>query len=254
MKEFGFKKYSFLSFVVGTALLLCIYSCKKGGDTDENNGGSGNANSTLTIMLSHAFGGQPVQYGVDYITAAQDTIRITDLVYYFTNIKLMKDDGSVVAPETYFLVNIDDPATSTIKLTNFPKASYTKLFFTLGVDSAHNHKSGQSGALDPQYGMYWPWKSEYIFYRLQGDIGVAKQPFSFDLGGDGNTMNYEFSAAISLEQDRTVNLKMDIKELFQNPNTYNLKTDDRNIHSTSPAGLPKLIQNSTDMMSVISIQ
>jgi hypothetical protein len=248
------KKAFFLFITIVSALTLSISSCKKDDEKKDDGGGAGNTSATLTINLSHAFGNQLIQHGVDYITAAQDTIRITDLVYYFTNIKLQKEDGSIVAPEAYFLVNMDDPTTTTIKLTNFSKGTYTKLFFTLGVDSPHNHLSGQTGALDPAHGMYWTWTSEYIFYRLKGKIGAAGLGLSFDLAGDGNTMNYMLPAAISLDQDRTVNLKMDVKELFQTPNIYDLKTDDTDIHSTNAPGLPKLIQNSADMMSITSIQ
>ncbi|MEI6507652.1 MAG: MbnP family protein [Bacteroidota bacterium] len=213
----------------------------------------------LTINFNHYFGNAPLQFLTNYITAANDTIKIkSQFEYYISNVKLTTTDGQVYAPETYFLIHYDidsqDPAAASIQLQNIPNANFTKLSFLIGVDSLHNHTLGQTGALDPANGMVWTWNVGYIFYRLMGSFSSANTSFSFDLGVDENLMKYELPASIQMDNNRTVNLKMDLKELFQTPNVYDLKVDNKDIHSTTAPGLLKLIPNSKDMMTLISVQ
>ena len=210
---------------------------------------------SITINLSHYFGDQLLKYDtVKYVTAANDTIIISQIEYYFSNIRLTRSDQTIISPEAYFLIDFSNPASASIMINNIPKGTYNQFSFLLGVDSTHNHSGAQTGALDPANNMFWGWNTGYVFYRVKGYFNAAHSSFSFDLGGDANEMKYAFQTNISLDANRTINLKMDMKELFQNPYNYNLKVDDKDIHSTTASGIAKLVQNSKDMITVTSIQ
>lgn len=248
------KKSSQLFFAILFFFFLNFFGCKK----DQTTPPVDNPTGAITFNISHVFGNNPLQFSKSYITA-NDTIRIqSQFAYYFSNIKLTKTDGTIISPGNFFLVHYDidsqNPDSTTITINNIPQGDYKTLSFVLGVDSLHNHTVGQTGALDPSLGMCWFWNTGYIFYRLKGNFGATNTSFSFDLGGDENLLRYEFPANFSLADSRTINLKMDIKELFQNPYSYNLKVDDKDIHSTTANGISKLVQNSKDMMSILSIQ
>lgn len=248
------KRTYYYLFAGTLMLLLQAASCKKDTDQPVNeNPNPAEEKHTLTINLGHTYGDTPFALSHNYITPANDTIRVTDLLYYFTNIRLEKEDGSTVAPETYYLVDFSNPASTSISL-ELPKANYKKLSFMVGVDPAHNHNLAQTGALDPAHNMYWSWTTEYIFYRIKGKVGAAATTFSFDLAGDANLMQYQLATPVTLDQNRTVNVTMDIKELFEHPNTYDLKTDDKDIHTATGASVTKLVQNAQDMFRVSGVQ
>lgn len=248
------KKSSQLFFAILFFFFLNFFGCKK----DQTTPPLDNPTGAITFNISHVFGNNPLRFSKSYITA-NDTIRIqSQFAYYFSNIKLTKTDGTIVSPGNFFLVHYDidsqNPDSTTVTINNIPQGDYKTLSFVLGVDSLHNHTVGQTGALDPSLGMCWFWNTGYIFYRLKGNFGATNTSFSFDLGGDANLMTYDFPATFSLVDSRKINLKMDIQKMFNGQFNYDLKVDDKDIHSTTANGISKLVQNSKDMMSILSIQ
>jgi len=67
-------------------------------------------------------------------------------------------------------------------------------------------------------------------------------------------MTYDLPTYFEFAKNMTVNLNMNVKELFQNPYNYDLKTDSKDIHNTTDASIPKLVQNAKDMFSITLIQ
>lgn len=98
-----------------------------------------------------------------------DDFYITTFKYYISNIILTKKNGEQVKmPESYFLVNAADSSTLTQELTGVPPGKYTSISFTIGIDSLRNFAGAQTGCLDPAKGMFWTWKSGYIFVKMEG--------------------------------------------------------------------------------------
>lgn len=231
--------------------MFTVQSCKK----DEQVAKPDTTIYSATISISHFFGDSLLHSApATYITASSDTIRVSQLQYYFTNIVFQRSDGSLVAANNYHLVDFSDPLTSMIKISNIPKGEYTRILFFVGVDSLHNHSGAQTGALDPAYSMFWTWNVGYIFFRINGNFGSTNTSYSLDLGGDANLMKYSLPLNMELSADKTIKLKMDLKELFQTPFNYDLKSDQKDIHTTNEPGISKLVQNSVDMFSVLSVQ
>ncbi len=254
-----FRALTQLALFTFGALLLQSVSCKP-GTTDDNPPVHTPGKYSVTVDINNVFGTEPLKFQTPFITAAQDTITIKpQFAYYLSNFKFTKSDGSVyAAPESYFLVHYesssDDPSKASIKIDNIPEGTYTKVSFLMGVDSARNHSGAQTGALDPGYNMIWTWNTGYIFHRIKGNTGSANATITLDIGGDANIMAYDLPVALNLASNRKMNMKMDLKELFQNPYVYDLKMDDKDIHSTTTAGLIKLVANSKDMFSISSVE
>lgn len=98
-----------------------------------------------------------------------DDFYVTTFKYYISNIILTKKNGEQInMPESYFLINAADSSSLTQELTGVPPGKYTSISFTIGVDSLRNFAGAQTGCLDPAKGMFWTWKSGYIFVKMEG--------------------------------------------------------------------------------------
>lgn len=116
-----------------------------------------------------------------------DDFYITTFKYYISNIILTKQNGEKVnMPESYFLINAADSSTLTQELKGVPAGKYKSISFTIGVDSLRNFAGAQTGCLDPAKGMFWTWKSGYIFVKMEGVSSKSnskKNRLTYHIGG-----------------------------------------------------------------------
>jgi len=122
-----------------------------------------------------------------YINSVGQSFTVTNFKYYISNIKLTDSGGRVFENKnSYYLIDENDSASHHIQLDDIPEGDYSKISFTIGVDSLHNCSGAQSGALDPIHGMFWTWNTGYIFLKLEGKAPASKQPghiFEYHIGG-----------------------------------------------------------------------
>ncbi len=237
-----------------------LSSCDDKGDGKDDETYKGlkfTSAGTINLSLSHMFGGKTLAYAPDsFLTESGDTLKVTKLSYYISNITLEKASGEKVNLGTYHLVDESTAATKTIAVSGVPAGTYHKISFMLGVDSLRNHTGVQDGALDPAYGMFWTWNTGYIFFRLKGRIGLDATAISYDIGGDGNGSYFtnDLTGYAKEGNSFTLQYKMDVAELFKGPNTINMRNEPKDIHSaTEPVLLPKLVQNMKDMVSLTAV-
>ena len=163
---------------------------------------------SVSIVLSHKWGMMNEQnfvLGSDLIHPMhKDTLNFSKLKYYVSNVKFKKADGTYfVHPESYFLVDLADLATTTLAIANVPAADYTEMSYTLGVDSTRNCSGAQTGALDPVNTMFWSWNSGYIATKAEGTYLKNKvvTPFTFHLGGFKTPNNVTTTKTISFSSN-----------------------------------------------------
>ena len=122
---------------------------------------------------------------------SSDSLVFTLLKYYVSNIKLKKSDGTWwIHPESYFLVDLSNPSSLELNLTDVPVGDYTHVYYTMGVDSARNVSGAQSGALATTNLMFWNWNSGYIMLKAEGtSVDSPNGSFSFHLGGFSGQYN-----------------------------------------------------------------
>jgi hypothetical protein len=141
-----------------------------------------------------------------YTNAAGEKFSISSLQYFISNIEVTTTAGKVYVvnqDSSYFLISGADKATRFAKV-RVPEGDYSKLKFTLGVDSLRSTMplEKRTGVLDPAYGgghdlsgMYWGWNSGYIFFKFEGNADVisndvngdptGKHQFKYHIGGFG---------------------------------------------------------------------
>jgi len=182
---------------LAAAALFALASCKK----EKNEPVFDDKNlAPLSIEFDNIVGGQNLYLNSgSYTNAAGETFSVSLLQYFISNIKVQKADGTeYVIPQdsSYFLIREGDEDFSEA-LVNVPEADYTRLTFTVGVDSLRSTMdvSKRTGVLDPSGGMadgmYWGWNSGYIFFKMEGlsDAapvdGSGQHKFRYHIGGFG---------------------------------------------------------------------
>lgn len=207
------KKLNILLLAI-LAITISLVSCDKKNDDDHNHEGTG----TVELNLDYLWGMNNSAFTMNtnlYHPMTSDTLNVSLLKFYVSNIKLKDMDGNWWAEEeSYHLVNLSSEATNTITLNNVPAAHYTELSYTIGVDSARNVSGSQTGALDPANDMFWSWNSGYIMMKIEG-TKVGGGTFAYHLGGFSGTNNVvnvkstDFGGShLTLDKDatKTINL------------------------------------------------
>jgi hypothetical protein len=234
---------SCLALGLGGALLLVSCEKKKTPEPEENSG-------QLGFRFENVVGNQPLTFGQLYSTAAGEQFTVSKFNYFITNIKLTKADGSVWAePESYYLVKQDAAGSQQFTVKNIPSGDYTRVAFTIGVDSARNTAGAQNGALDVGNDMYWDWNSGYIFLKLEGTSPQSRTgQLSYHIGGFRRPFNAIRTVSPALPAGITaltirpgttpeVRLKADALNLFRGVRTIRFAQNHTTGHGTDSTGV-----------------
>jgi len=176
-----------IAFLVLAASLVTLSSCKKEEIKPETEVPA-DTNGSVAVKLTHKWGMESELFEMNkYYTHPMngDSMSFTTYKYYISNFKLKKADGTWwVHPESYFLVDLSNPASETLDLGQIPSGEYTEMEYTLGVDSLRNVSGAQTGALSTTNNMFWSWNSGYVMVKAEGlSPNASTGSFAFHLGG-----------------------------------------------------------------------
>lgn len=153
-----------------------------------------NKEPNLHLHFKYLANGKEVVADSNYTNAFHEIYRITKLKFYISNIGLGGNKRANASQEV-FLQDWTENKDLTIPVF---AGRYSKLFFTIGVDSALNNSGAQSGSLDPLNGMFWTWNSGYIYFKMEGFSPASKadlQRIEYHNGG----YRYPYSTARVVE-------------------------------------------------------
>lgn len=164
----------------------------------------------LTLKFDHIIGGKKMQLNTEYKNAADETFTISTVKYYVSNIIATNSEGEkyvVAQDDSYFLIEAKDGAVGQAKVS-VPEGDYTKVSFILGVDSVRSVSSldKRIGVLDPVYGMFWVWNSDYIFFKMEGasSASTAKdKKYRYHIGGYGKYETVNINNIKTIDIDLT---------------------------------------------------
>lgn len=234
-----FKTHNMNKYILIAA--VCIYLAA---------GCTSNSLLPLSIEFDNIAGDQNLQLHTgSYRNASGETFSITLLQYYISNIQLTNTKGvtyTVPQDSSYFLIKEQNPDSRFAKI-HVPPGEYTRLSFTLGIDSLRNTMdiSKRTGILDPSGGMdamYWDWNSGYIFFMMEGTSFAVpatidrNQKFRFHIGGFGGyktpglnnlktiTLNLREAGTAIVKQggQSNIHLMVDILKVFDGPDPVRL--------------------------------
>lgn len=217
--------YLFVAAMVATTTL---FSCRKKEDPVV-----GAQQGSLKVEVTNVMGGEAMSLSTLtdkwYTNSAGDSLKINVYKYYISNIVVRMADGKTYTePESYHLINQEDPETRKITLTNVPTGKYTSISFLVGVDSVHNVSGAQAGDLDPGYGMLWSWNTGYIMAKMEGfspSSKAADNALIFHIAGfsgENNvlknvTLSFPEPADVSASNIPNVHVLADAQEWFKTP-------------------------------------
>ena len=141
---------------------------------------------TVSLSFSAVVKNQPLAGGQEYTNQWGENYSVSTFKYYLHDISFVSTTGvTYPASADYYLVDEAKPETKTITL-RVPAGEYSRVVYTLGVDSAKNVSGAQTGVLDPTNGMFWTWSSGYVMAKLEGASAAAATAngnFSYHVGG-----------------------------------------------------------------------
>lgn len=230
-------KTSFLSWAIAAFTVLAIISCKKEDNTEPETKKPQieeppyqSAIGSMKIMVEFMAGDKMLNYNEDIVTENSDTIQVTDLRFFLSNVVLTGEDGDYAIPESYLLVKkTSGEAMYSFTMDSIPAGMYTGISFGLGVDSIANHTNNHSGDLSPtaSEGMLWTWDTGYKFLKFEGSYRTDTTEagaFAYHVGKDANYKTLSFTNPIMINKDAVTmtHFMANILEIFKNPETIDL--------------------------------
>lgn len=154
---------------------------------------------------------------VKYVTGKNDTVTISTLKFYISNVEVEFENGtSYKEPQSYHLIDLENEESLKFQLKNAPDLKINKLALNVGIDSTTNVSGNLEGDLDPALGMYWAWNSGYINMKLEGKSSSCKsfkKEFQFHIGGYLRKQNALQRIVLDFPKNTTdIQLKVDISK------------------------------------------
>lgn len=221
--------------------------------------------TAVHLRIRNTFGAERLQLHQRYTTLPGDVVELTRYAYYLSNIRLQRRDGSQWRePRSWHLLEVDEEGTSdfTFSLMGVPEGDYTAIGFAVGLDSLVNHGPNRAGVLNPDYGMFWQWESNYVFLKCEGYFQKPAREqgaFVYHVARDGcyRDVNLKFAPgqlAVTTGASKIVEISADARQLFGGfPGaglTLKLTHADAPTNMMSGSSSTKLADNYARMFSV----
>ncbi|MDC0712244.1 hypothetical protein POL68_27500 [Stigmatella sp. ncwal1] len=218
----------------------------------------GNMAGQMQLTAALRFGTQAFALDQTYTLANGEKVSFTELRYWLSNLKLLKEDGSAVAiPDSYYLMELikeqdvaeasqpNDPTAPRVTLPanrreqitalSVPAGVYTGIELSVGVDPYYNDNlSRQAGELHLFKNMAsvtWMWFTSYIFTKTKGSYVATSGgtgTFTWDTGTNSNfrTTRLAFPAPVTLNAQKHLNLALnvDVSKLFDSLSPSSVST------------------------------
>ncbi len=244
------------SLLIGVFSLFVLVSCKKDEPVPETKEPAG----TLEIRFYPTMDGQPFQANTLFLGPNQKRMLVETFKFYLSGLYLNSDIDSLLINDVSFvdLTSLNPSLKFLVKPGN-----YTALRYAVGLTPELN------GTNDPNFdeaqfpidhplsiynGMYWSWATGYIFSKIEGktDTSAAQNQtptFTWFYHSGLDTLYSpgrisDLSVEIKDQQTTTLDLAIEINEVFSQPGDTINMTSDYFTHTTDNLDLArKVIRN-----------
>ena len=187
--------------------------------------------ANLTLTLHHQINDESLVLFKSYVDQNNRKFNVTQIRYYLSNIRLIKDDFSEMLLANQVLVKPE--LSSSIDLGTIFNGNYRGIKFEVGVAPDENHleptdrEAGHPLELQSDVNMHFGQTSRgYIFLKLDGEVdtsvantGNINHPWSFDVGGDQRLKTINISKDIEFNSNEiNVNVELNFEELLKGIN------------------------------------
>ena len=210
-----------------------IISCSE--DNDDNT-----ILINTTFNFSHNWDGTTVTNTnfntIQYTNANGEQLSITKLRYLISKITFQKSNGEKIILDGYNLVdatnnsNLSFTSTSTI-----PLGDYSHVYFTLGFDNDDNYNNNYQDLNSASWSVPAMHGGGYHYMQLEGkfiDNTATETGYAYHairaVDNSGATQVFQDTffevdlGTVTITNNATFNIEMNIAEWFKNPNTWDL--------------------------------
>jgi hypothetical protein len=216
----------------------------------------------LQFSVLPCMGNDTLFYNTYYSLDQGDTLKVSKCNVFISGIRLVGTAATISESNSYHLVRTHQPQTHNFIWNTTQFGTYHALQLTIGIDSARNCSGVQSGDLDPAYAsdMFWSWTTGYIFLKLEGNSPQSKnfnQFVEYHIGGFSGsnktqkTITIPFNTPLNISSgaQKKINLKLDVKQLFNGVNKIKISEQ----ASILSIGL-KAVQFSSNFTQLITLR
>lgn len=188
-----------------------------------------------------------------YVNAAGNAFDVHHLEYYISDLVLIGADGSRITRNDIFYINLRDPLSNQITVSNVALKQYTGLRFLIGLN-ADTNRTGVLPPLHHNLNMFWPdpMGGGYHFLKFEGhflDSTNNLLGYALHLGTNTCLVNVIINQDFTLSEPNSImTLTMDLSEWFYNPYTYDLNASSYIMGNQE--AMKKIAANGTNVFSI----
>lgn len=220
------------------SICLLIFAC---GEDNDDVVLTTTPNSSVSFKLTHDFDDTSIDltnYNTLELTNAFGTkLKIERIRYLISKIELVNETGTKYLMKDYNLLDLSKEETYTFNSdVQIPNGNYT-----LNLVWGFNEEDNIDGEYTDLNSSSWNWPTMlgggYHFLQFDGKYNTetaTPSPFNFHNGTaktstgefEQNFVTINLTNTVVINGNSTIELKMNIAELFKNPNTWDLNTLD----------------------------
>jgi hypothetical protein len=205
--------------------LLLSGACKKGPTPPVDTA------PVIDIAVNHAVDTDAfIPDSISYQHPAGYTYGINSLVYYLSDICLIREDSSNLRIKEHYYVDARIPLTNHFSLENLPAGTFIGLSFNIGLTPGLN-KTNALPVISENINMQWPdlMGGGYHFIKLEGLYIDSSGTFGYamHIGTDSCLTPIRLFKSIILQKNTLTSLgiTMNINEWFRSPAIFDFEED-----------------------------
>ena len=216
-------------------IFICLIFIACSEDNDDNT-----TQVNATFNFTHNWDGTSVSNTdfntIQYTNANGEQISITKLRYLISKITFQKSDGEKIILDGYNLVDVTNGVNLSFTSTStMPSGDYSHVFFTFGFDNDANYNNNYQDLNSASWIVPSMLGGGYHFMQLEGkfiDNTTTEKGYAYHairaVDNSGATPIFKDTffevdlGAVSITNNVTFNIEMNIAEWFKNPNTWDL--------------------------------
>ncbi len=209
---------------------------------------------TATLSFTHNWDATSVTSGnfntIQYTNANGEQLSIERLRYLISDVTFIRDNGEAIIIDGYNLVDVTNAEGLSYTVPNqLPKGTYTSVSFTFGLDTEDNVDGAYLDLNSASFNVPMMLGGGYHYMQFDGkyiDDTATVTGFNYhtiravDNPGANPTFPQDTFfevdlGPVTINNDATLEVKMNIAEWFKNPNTWNLNDLDTVLMPNSAA-------------------
>ncbi|PIY07836.1 MAG: hypothetical protein COZ18_15435 [Flexibacter sp. CG_4_10_14_3_um_filter_32_15] len=207
-------------------ILILFSSCKETESKKEDE------TEKVTLELQFFVKDKPLKLLQEYQNNLNQNYLLESFKFYLSNFEFESNSTNETfkVEDSYYLFSADREVTIFEKEILIKKGEYSKLNFSIGVDSIKNTSLDNSGDLDISNSMAWDWNTGYKFVVMEGKYfndtsnPNTSIPLVFHIGLNPSYQKVSLSfenindKGIFSTDNKKIVLRVDLNDFFSSPN------------------------------------